>query len=188
MMRLIRSLLTLAVLAVAGGYLVYLAMVAIAQPDEAASADAIVALTGGGARLQTALRLLEEGRGERLLISGVSDQATEADIRAMAPDDAARFECCVDLDRAAANTVGNARETADWARRHGYDRVLLVTDSFHMPRARLELSRTAPDVTFVPWPASKWGAKGLRGTPVEYAKLLVVLGREALRRAAGTRA
>src|SRR5690606_4364230 len=113
---------------------------------------------------ETALRLLEEGRGERLLISGVSDQATEADIRGMAPAGASRFECCVDLDRAAADTVGNARETADWAHAHGYERVLLVTDAFHMPRARLELAGAAPDVTFVPWPASTWGTKGVRGT------------------------
>lgn len=185
MMRFLRSLLGLAVLAILAGYGVYLAAVATARADEAARGDAIVALTGGAARVQTALLLLEDGRGERLLISGVSTQATEADIRAMAPQDARQFECCVDLDRAAIDTVGNARETAGWAQAHGYREVLLVTDAFHMPRAQLELAAAAPDVTFIPWPATTWGDQGLRGTPLEYAKLLVVMGREATRRVRG---
>lgn len=183
MTRLLRSLLTLAVLVIVAGYTVYLTAVAVAEPDEEARADAIVALTGGADRVATGLRLLEEGRGERLLVSGVSNMATEADIRAMAPEGATQFECCVDLDRAAIDTVGNARETAGWAHAHGYKQVLLVTDAFHMPRAQLELSRAAPDVTFIPWPTSRWGDQGVRGTVLEYAKLLVVLGREAARAA-----
>lgn len=180
-----RWLLAVALVLIMAGYAVYLGTVATMQPQESARADAIVVLTGGSARVTTGLRLLEDGRGERLLISGVNDAATEADIRAMAPADATHFECCVDLDRAAIDTAGNARETAAWVSQRGYTTVLLVTDAFHMPRARMELSRAAPGVEFLPWPASKWGEAGVRGTLLEYAKLVFISAREALHRVRG---
>ncbi len=178
MLRLIRILAGLAAIAIILGYGVYLVTIANLRPPEDPRADAIVALTGGQARLETALRLLEEERGERLLISGVSAIASRADIRAMAPPGAGRFDCCVDLDRVADSTAANARETANWAREHNYNHVLLVTQAYHMPRARRELSRAAPDVNFVPYPVGAWRDAGLRRTMVEYAKLLVILGRE----------
>jgi hypothetical protein len=44
-------------------------------------ADAIVALTGGSLeRLETGVRLLEEKKGERLLISGVNRVVTDAEL------------------------------------------------------------------------------------------------------------
>jgi uncharacterized SAM-binding protein YcdF (DUF218 family) len=170
---------TLAVIGVALGFLAYLAALASMQPDPEARADAIVALTGSrGGRVETALQLLEEGRGERLLISGVAEAVSADDIRALAPDAAARFECCVDLDRAAIDTASNARETARWAHDHHYRRVLLVTHVYHMPRAQLELQRAAPDVEFIPWPVGDWREPGARWIVLEYGKLLVVMGRD----------
>lgn len=180
--RTLRYLATLAVLAVLAGYAVYMLIVARMAPDDgaAAQAEAIVVLTGGEARVETALRLLEEGRGERLLISGVA--ASDDDIRAMGPRDAARFDCCVDLDRVADSTMSNARESARWAHEHGYRRVLLVTHVYHMPRAKLELARAAPDVEFIPWPVGDWREPGLRLSILEYSKLVVVAGREGANR------
>lgn len=163
------------------GLIVYVLVIATMAPAEDPQADAIVVLTGnGGPRVQTGLRLLEEGRGERLLISGVSEEATQDDIRAMAPDNAKRFDCCVDLDRIASDTAGNARETASWAREHGYSTILLVTHASHMPRAQLELKHAAPEVEFIPHPVGGWAELGVRRTLVEYAKLVVISGREVL--------
>ena len=55
------------------------------------------------------------------------------------------FDCCVDLGFTAANTLGNARETAEWARAKGYSALILVTADYHMPRARLELRAAMPE-------------------------------------------
>lgn len=121
-------------------------------PDPLPEADAIVALTGGAERLDVAMALLNEGRAKRLLITGVHAQTTREDLRRRIDDSANRFECCVDLDRAALNTVGNAIETKRWVRSHGYRSLIVVTAQYHMPRALRELRYVMPDVTLSGYP------------------------------------
>ena len=120
-------------------------------------ADAIVVLTGGTERVSHAVRLLEENRAERLLISGVHPGTTVAQISTMTGSDTALFDCCVDLDRLALNTEGNAIETANWARKHAFSSLLLVTSAYHLPRAEAELQGVLPDVRLIPYPVQPSG-------------------------------
>src|SRR3546814_4570320 len=62
------------------------------------------------------------------------------------------FECCVDLGFEAADTAGNALETAGWLNAHGYKSIRLVTANYHMPRSLVEFSRRLPGITIVPPP------------------------------------
>jgi len=159
------------------------------QPEPPQS-QAIVALTGGSVdRLSTGVRLLEEQRAERLLISGVNDIVTDEELFALLDIDPAVARCCVDLGRDADDTLGNAAETASWARDHNYRRIILVTDDYHMPRSFAELSVALPEAEIHPYPVrtrftdpkvwrSDLSAAGrLAG---EYIKYLVIRGREAL--------
>jgi uncharacterized SAM-binding protein YcdF (DUF218 family) len=58
--------------------------------------------------------------------------------------------CCVALGLAATDTVGNARETAEWVRSKNYRSIRLVTSDWHMRRAVFELGGALPDgVTIV---------------------------------------
>lgn len=118
------------------------------------SVDAIVALTGGYQRIDQALALLEQGIGQRLLISGVNPTTTSAALRRATGSKSATFACCVDIGYQALDTIGNANETAGWIRQHGYGRILVVTNNYHMPRSLLELSQASPDVTFVAHPVT----------------------------------
>ncbi|WP_346912123.1 YdcF family protein [uncultured Roseibium sp.] len=120
-------------------------------------ADAIVVLTGGTERVSHAVRLLEENRAERLLISGVHPGTTVAQISTMTGSDTALFDCCVDLDRLALNTEGNAIETASWAHKHAFSSLLLVTSAYHLPRAEVELQGVLPDVRLIPYPVQPAG-------------------------------
>ena len=95
--------------------------------------DGIVALTGGPARLDEAAILLAEGRGQRLLISGVNRETSAEAIQQTLNLPAALFECCVDLGREATDTVGNAQETALWAARNKFHSLRVVTFAAHMP-------------------------------------------------------
>lgn len=115
-------------------------------------ADAIVVLTGGQERISQAISLLQEGRATRLLISGVHPGTTTEQIIKATSAKAPLFTCCVDLDRAALNTAGNASETAAWAQRNGFESLLVVTSAYHLPRAGLELSDTLPAVDLRPYP------------------------------------
>ena len=142
------------VLAFLLGFLRFAHSVISAEPPENASADAIVALTGGASRIQDAVQLLAEGRGRRLLITGVNPSTTRRELARHVPGSEPLFDCCVDLDWRAINTIGNAEEAQKWAEHRGFRSLIIVTSSYHMPRSLAELNRAMPDVTLVPYPVS----------------------------------
>jgi len=107
-------------------------------------------LTGGPARIAEAASLLKAKRGERLLISGINPQTSRETIMKLAKLPAAQFDCCVDLDYAALDTVGNAEQTRQWAAKHHYTRVIVVTSRVHMPRSLAEIGRAMPSVQLIP--------------------------------------
>ncbi len=126
--------------------------VATANIPDGARADAIVVLTGGQARVNEGLRLLEEGRATRLLISGVHPGTTRRQLAAVTASAMPLKKSSVDLDRVALNTAGNAAETASWMRKHSFSSLLLVTSAYHIPRASVELAGVLPEVAIVPYP------------------------------------
>jgi uncharacterized SAM-binding protein YcdF (DUF218 family) len=138
--------------ALAVGFGVFVATLPAMEPSALPRADAIVVLTGGADRVADAVQLMAQGRGARLLISGVHPTTTRQEIARQIPDMNRLAGCCVDLDYAARNTFGNAVETARWAEGRGFRSVIVVTSNYHMPRALLEMSRTMPEVSLVPYP------------------------------------
>jgi uncharacterized SAM-binding protein YcdF (DUF218 family) len=123
-------------------------------PGEIPRADGIVALTGGGERLDAAASLFEQGVGRRLLISGVGLVTTKDTLKDITHG-GSRFECCADIGYAAEDTHGNAVETAEWARSHGFTSLVIVTARYHMPRALRELQHAMPDVELKPYPVDQ---------------------------------
>ena len=115
--------------------------VLLPQPADDRRTDAIVVLTGGAARIERGLELLQRDRAERLLISGVARTVRPRELAERYGVDRALFDCCVDLGREAVDTRSNAEETARWLKKHKFRSVRLVTTDWHMPRARFELSR-----------------------------------------------
>jgi uncharacterized SAM-binding protein YcdF (DUF218 family) len=179
--------LSLVVLAFAVGFFAFSEMVTnMREPEAVEPVDGIIVLTGGQSRIETAVDLLKKGRGKRLLISGVHPSTKKEALQRVTHADDSLFNCCVDLDRSALDTVGNATESAKWVKAHHYRRVMLVTSNYHMPRSLGELSRAMPDVTFIPYPVIKtdlngnsWIKQGdaLRVLLVEYVKYLRSMAR-----------
>lgn len=121
-------------------------------PTEVTRADGIVVLTGASQRIGRAVELLDSGHAERLLISGVYPATTAEQIQSLTQAEPALFECCVDIDRDALDTIGNAEETAAWIEEHGYDSVIVVTSNYHMPRSLLLLRRADGETDYIPYP------------------------------------
>ncbi len=150
-------------------------------------ADGIVVWTGkGGDRLAAAGQLLDKGHGERLLISGVNKALTDADVYELLTIQNAKGICCVDIDYKALDTIGNARETHNWLKALGYEHIILVTSSYHMPRAEIEIGALSGRVRITPYPvaydpAGKWWTDKLRRQRLmqEYGKLLLTNLRRA---------
>ncbi len=117
-------------------------------------ADGIVALTGGAERVETALRLLAQGRAPLLLVSGTGGGAVLPELASRAGLDPAGLGPRVTLGRRATTTRGNAAETAAWAADHGLHSLYVVTAGYHMKRAITELSRALPDVALYPVPVT----------------------------------
>ncbi len=149
-------------------------------------ADAIVALTGGPSRVSDAIELLASGRGQRLLISGVARTTNTLELARLAPESDRWFGCCIDLDYSAVNTIGNAVQTRRWVVDHGFRSLIVVTSSYHMPRAMLELGHQLPGVTLIPFPvvtapraAEPWWshARSAKILVSEYLKYIVAVAR-----------
>ena len=119
-------------------------------PDPPIDAQAVTALTGASdARIVAAVQLADSMQLP-LLISGVHVDTRAADIARIAEVNITEIQCCVTLGRAAATTEGNGAEVAEWARRHGVTRIVVVTSEYHMDRALLELRRAMPEGHFIP--------------------------------------
>lgn len=177
-------------LAFLGGFAAFSTHVArLTTPVELRDADAIIVLTGGEKRLDAAFDLLRSGKGQRLLISGVNPSARIVDLQLATGGDPDLFACCVDIDRAALDTIGNAEESAKWVDRHAFGSVIVVTNNYHMPRSLLELKRYIGDADLLPYPVvntrldgGEWVANrdALRVLFTEYAKYLAAVARGAL--------
>ncbi len=190
------AVLGVAVLAWLAGF-AWFAAEAVRAEASLARADGIVVLTGGADRIAAGVRLLQQGRGRVLLISGVGHGADLSDLLRGTGTDPAPLAPYVTLGHAATTTAGNADETADWVHAQGLHSLLVVTASYHMRRALTELQRSLPDMKLIPMPVRPpalrhAGLSTVRLLAGEYSKWLAAelwlgrLGAERRLGAAGT--
>ncbi|GHF11720.1 membrane protein [Kordiimonas sediminis] len=155
------------------GFILFYTTIDSVEGESTERADAILVWTGGAGRITTAVNLLKAGRAERLLVSGVHPDVADTDITSMTNTAQILSECCIDLDHTARNTLGNARESAAWARSHNFDTLILVTADYHMPRSLILMRRAMPEAKIIP-DRVKSNAS-LRYLVVEYNKYLITL-------------
>jgi uncharacterized SAM-binding protein YcdF (DUF218 family) len=165
----------------------------VEMPEE--HTQAIVVLTGGGARVGEGLRLLAEGKGDYLLITGVYRDVTLPEILALKPDLPAELAERIELGYAADDTHGNAVEAATFMTRRELGSLRLVTAAYHMPRSLLEFRRTLPDAVIVAHPVfpegldqRRWWSDGATAEVLvgEYLKYLLAVASGPFRKDSGT--
>ena len=111
-------------------------------------------LTGASTeRIKAAVRLLEDGKGQPPAGLRRQPRGHPRGHAGSHPAPGSRlYNCCVDLGFKAADTNGNAREIAAWAKTHSYNSLIVVTADYHMPRAMLELRGAMPGVELIAYP------------------------------------
>jgi uncharacterized SAM-binding protein YcdF (DUF218 family) len=139
-------------LLLAGGFFWFAWQIQTEETPLDRNADGIVVLTGAAARIPDAIELLAAEHGKRLLITGVHRDTRAREIARLTPLYSKFFTCCIDLDRSALNTFGNALETKRWAVDHNFNSLIVVTSNWHMPRAMAEMRHQLPQTTLVPYP------------------------------------
>jgi uncharacterized SAM-binding protein YcdF (DUF218 family) len=159
------------------------ALAAMATPET----TAIVALTGGSDRIAAAVKLLQEGAGKQLFISGAGTDIKR--LLAAIPHDLALERCCIALGHQAEDTMGNATETAAWLQQQPYRGIILVTAHYHMARSLLVFQNRLPStINITPYPvapvhlslAGWWYNAGTARLLIsEYTKLLATFLRHA---------
>src|SRR3972149_1044416 len=149
----------------AGGFFWFAAQIPGEEPPLDRKADGIVVLTGAASRIPDAIELLAAERGKRLLITGVHRATSAKEIARLTPLYSKFFTCCIDLDRSALNTFGNALETKRWAHANNFNSLIVMTSNWHMPRAMAEIAHQLPDVALISYPVisarvktEPWGA------------------------------
>jgi len=178
-----------------GGLFVYAETLPERAADDTRRMDAIVVLTGGSGRLDEGLRLLDEGLGGRLFVSGVYEGLDVRRLLRLSQHDPQGLEERISIGTAS-NTEGNALETREWMRAEGLRSLHLVTASYHMPRSLLEFRHAMPEAEIVPHPVFPEHVKTRRwwawpGTAAliaeEYSKFLLAWGRHLGEKIAGPR-
>ena len=133
------------------GFVLFAGTMNVAGDKTVSQADGIVVLTGGKSRINEAVKLLAAGKAQRLLISGVHAQTSRRQLARLVPGAKPLFDCCIDLGRAAKDTIGNAMETRSWSRQKGFHSLIVVTSIYHMRRSLVEFKSAMPNTVFVPY-------------------------------------
>lgn len=134
--------------------LYYIKLPSLDTLDTGDKADAIVVLTGGAGRLEYALKILKSERASRMLISGVNPLVQSKELQQLTGADKELFDCCIELDYKADDTVGNVLQTKEWAERHNIKSFILVTADYHMPRSMILFKEQITDITITPAPVT----------------------------------
>lgn len=182
---------------VAATYLLsFLTVVAVSRFDQRYAADAIVVLGAAqydgrpspvfAARLDHAITLHTEGWAERIVVTGgivPGDRMSEATAgrRYLVAAGVPANEVIVQPE--GRNTAGSMEAVAAWLVGEGLERVILVSDPFHLARLRLEARRLGLDAWTSPTPSSPISSR--LGTELPYllaegAKLPVIIFRSLL--------
>ncbi len=141
----------------------------------------IAVLTGGINRIEKAIQLLNDGVGERLLISGVRP-GTSLNLITSRKDVVLKNQQPIDLGYEATDTVGNAKEVREWTEKYHINEFYVVTSFYHIPRSRLELQHEMPDAVMhfvavdtpnvLPYWWKNW--RSFKFMAAEYTKFLIV--------------
>ncbi|WJW79531.1 YdcF family protein [Bartonella sp. TP] len=137
-------------------------------------ADAIIVLTGGHARLKTALQLLKQQKGARLLISGANKNLDDAAVIHALGINNKELAQKIDIGRQASNTAENATEAAEWVKKNNYNSVYIVTNDYHMPRSMLELKLTLPNTQLIAYPVKDYNSITQRLRHLNFARFFLL--------------
>lgn len=163
------------------GFVMFMLLIfSMGSPAPGIRADAAIILTGGGKRIDAGLELLAEKRVDQVFVSGVHQAVRLEELLLLSPyhekQDFPKDK--ITLGRKATDTIENASEAIGWIRDQNIKSAVLVTASYHMPRALYEFHLRDLDIEVTPYSVTPEGFTPLKGRfwvlgMTEYNKLIV---------------
>jgi uncharacterized SAM-binding protein YcdF (DUF218 family) len=145
MIKLVLRVITVLAIAWCAGLFFYVANV-LSQDLCDNTAEGAVVLTGDDKRVDKGFDLLARGKVKRLLISGVNSDVRKSELLALSHQNASLADS-IDLGFSAQDTMGNADEAAQWVHKNDIASLIVVTSTYHMPRAIIHLGSQLPNVS-----------------------------------------
>ncbi len=161
------------------GWLWFATNIAIGKPtQDKTKTDAVIVLTGGNGRINAGLNLIGENMAPKLFISGVNKDVTKEDIFKSWKNPISPRPCCIFLGYKSIDTISNATEIKEWVNKYDIKSFRLVTSSYHMPRAAMEIKNLLPDTQIIKNPVFtddfvSWKGRFWELTFSEYNKTLI---------------
>jgi uncharacterized SAM-binding protein YcdF (DUF218 family) len=152
-----RSILAVAVLV--AGWLVACAVLFVwpSTGSPPAKADAVVVLSGDrNARLDPGLALVKRGVAPVLVISGARQDPRWLKARRLCREGRVAAAQVICFEPKPFSTRGEARAVGALARRHGWTKVVVVTSTFHVTRARMLFRRCYPGRLWMVGTPTRW--------------------------------
>lgn len=135
-------------------------------------AEAIIILTGGHGRVEKGFELLKKIK-QPVFISGVARRVQLHDLLKVhpLPMELNRY---IEVDSLSLDTQDNARQTAHWVQKNGYNSIILVTSYYHIPRSLIEFKRFAPHLKIIPYPIfpKRFSSLSLFKKPLEWKTII----------------
>lgn len=148
MKKLLISILIILIAVWLAGFLVFADIINSYSAAKDEPTEAIIALTGGRNRIAEAVRLLNQGKAEKLFISGVN-KATDLKAIQERQDLEINTDREIALGTEATNTVENAIETKEWLEKNHIKSIRLVTSNYHIPRSIIEFKVHNPALKII---------------------------------------
>lgn len=148
MKKLLISILIILIAVWLAGFLVFADIINSYSAAKDEPTEAIIALTGGRNRIAEAVRLLNQGKAEKLFISGVN-KATDLKAIQKRQDLEINTDREIALGTEATNTVENAIETKEWLEKNHIKSIRLVTSNYHIPRSIIEFKVHNPALKII---------------------------------------
>ncbi len=134
-----------------GGFVAFAYRINHYIADKKTHTEAVIALTGGRYRIAEAVNLLNQGKADKLFISGVSKNSSLDEIKKRQNLEIEN-ENNVSLGHQAKDTFGNAKETIAWLKKNKINSIRLVTSNYHLERSLIEFRAQAPRLEIIGHP------------------------------------
>lgn len=127
------------------GFILFSVTLGRPAPDDAKKTEAVVVITGGPGRIEHGMEVLRKHQAKRMLIAGADPAVTKDDLVRRLGGQRNLMQCCVDLGSESVDTRSNAEEAQRWLDRRKYKSVRMVTNDYHMRRARFDFDKLLGD-------------------------------------------